>query len=683
MKHKIFAQLLLVLCLVVSCSEVPPSQYLAHQGTGENSAELSGNGGKKPDVPETTRFIGQIPPQQIISNTSPAQKAAFLQAEQLLLQHDTAGFLTQMQQLKDYPLYPYLQSQWLRKNLQQTAEIELFLAMYKDSYYANLLRQDWLTWLAKNQQWAKFVLYYQEANDEKKTALQCHFALAKYNAGEQETGLNLAKTLWLKGVSQSACDETFAIFAQSASTEELLWQRFSALLRAKKANTGSAMQLKQYMSPDAQKTADLWLKVHNHPAIIAHPQQWDSQNPKAGDIFAHGIARLAHHDLSAAIGIWSMQKSGFSISPDSFDYVQQTLGLALAAEGDYFNAYSFLIQANNLDENARHSLVRSALRKQNWPHISAALTKLTEQEKSEDKWRYWQARAFAETGKKEQAREIFADLAKKSNFYAFLAADKLKTPYQVTHIPVPVTVQDLTALQQQEDFKIVSEWLILERKDEALKQWWYTIKKSAPQQIMVAAKLAQAWQMNKLAAFTIAKADYWNDLELRFPMAFTEEINHYALQFNLDPALVFGLIRQESVFDELAGSSVGARGLMQIMPSTGRQIARQLQESWRSDASLYEPDTNIKYGTFYYKQLLDKFNGQAALAAAGYNAGPGRVKQWLPDKPMAMDIWIETIPFNETRQYVSLVLSNALFYQHRMKRDMLKIADFMQDVHPL
>lgn len=199
---------------------------------------------------------------------------------------------------------------------------------------------------------------------------------------------------------------------------------------------------------------------------------------------------------------------------------------------------------------------------------------------------------------------------------------------------------------------------------------------------MAAAKLAQYWQMNKLAAFTIAKAEYWQDLELRFPIAFSQEINTYAIKHNLDPAIVFGLIRQESVFDELAGSQVGARGLMQIMPSTGRQIARQLQESWLSDSVLYQPDTNVRYGTFYYKQLLDKFNGQVALAAAGYNAGPGRVKNWRPDRPMAMDIWIETIPFNETRQYVSLVLSNALFYQHRMNRDVLRISDFMTDVQP-
>lgn len=650
MKHKIFAQFLLWLCMVVGCSSVPPTQHAVNDETDDDAVEMSGHGGKNANNAETSSLTENFHKEQIVSSASPAERAAFLQAEQLLLQQDSAGFLTQMQQLKAYPLYPYLQSQWLRKNLQQTSEIELFLALYKDSYYANVLRQDWLSWLAKNQQWAKFVLYYQEANDDKKTALQCHFALAQYNTGKQEQALSIAQELWVKATTNPACNEIFSVLRLSpAFTEELLWQRFSASLRGKKANTKLAAQLKQQMSASAQKTAELWLKV-------------------------------ANSNLSSVLEIWESQKS--AINPETVDYIAQKLGLGFAAAGYYSNAYSYLIQVANPDENTRHTLIRAALREQNWPHIAAALTKLTDQEKTEDKWRYWQGRAWAETGKTAEAREIFTALSKKSNFYAFLAADKLKIAYQVTHIPVPVTAQDLKNLQQQDDFKVVAEWLTLGRKDEALKQWWHSIKKADPKQIMAAAKLAQAWQMPKLAAFTIAKAEYWQDLELRFPIAYSQEINNHALKQNLDPALVFGLIRQESVFDELAGSNVGARGLMQIMPATGRQIARQLQEPWRSDMSLYEPETNIKYGTFYYKQLLDKFNGQAALAAAGYNAGPGRVIQWLPDKPMAMDIWIETIPFNETRQYVAMVLSNALFYQHRMNRDVLKITDFIQDVHP-
>ena len=166
-------------------------------------------------------------------------------------------------------------------------------------------------------------------------------------------------------------------------------------------------------------------------------------------------------------------------------------------------------------------------------------------------------------------------------------------------------------------------------------------------------------------------------------MAFTQQVNKHAKRQKLDPAIVYGLIRRESAFDKNAISPVGARGLMQIMPRTGRQIARELKERWRSKNILFNPDVNVKYGTYYYKKLLDRFNGHFALAAAAYNAGPHRVKKWLPDQAITpADIWIETIPFSETREYVAAVLSYALIYQKRMGWKNLKFRDFMRDVSP-
>lgn len=200
---------------------------------------------------------------------------------------------------------------------------------------------------------------------------------------------------------------------------------------------------------------------------------------------------------------------------------------------------------------------------------------------------------------------------------------------------------------------------------------------------MTAAKLAQHWQWDQVAIFTLAKADYWDDMGLRFPVNYLSEVSNNAYRHNLDPAVIFGLIRQESVFDRYAESPVGARGLMQIMPKTGQQIAQELRDKWQSEASLFDPDINVKYGTFYYKQLLDRFKGHFALATAAYNAGPRRVGQWLPSgETVPADIWIETIPFKETRKYVSAVLSYIVIYQERMHRKALKIKDFMLDVLP-
>jgi len=229
---------------------------------------------------------------------------------------------------------------------------------------------------------------------------------------------------------------------------------------------------------------------------------------------------------------------------------------------------------------------------------------------------------------------------------------------------------------------LIAELNALDRVVEAKRQWWYQIKRLKKTEIMAAAKLAEQWGWNQVAIYTIARAKYWDDVGLRFPIKYEDQIQQNARLNNLDPAIILGLIRRESAFDEKARSPVGARGLMQIMPKTGRQIARELKQKWRSESVLFNPEVNVKYGSYYYKQLLNQFNGHYALAAAAYNAGPHRVNKWLPELPMAADIWIETIPFKETRAYVGAVLTYALIYQQRMHRNVLKIKEFLRDILP-
>jgi soluble lytic murein transglycosylase len=170
-------------------------------------------------------------------------------------------------------------------------------------------------------------------------------------------------------------------------------------------------------------------------------------------------------------------------------------------------------------------------------------------------------------------------------------------------------------------------------------------------------------------------------LELRFPLKYLGQVQNYADWQDLDPAFILGLIRQESMLDKNARSEVGAHGLMQIMPETAQQIARNLREAWHTENVLSNPDVNIKYGAYYFKQLLNKFDGHFVLAVAAYNAGPYRVMKWLPkNRSLPADIWIETIPFNETRKYVISVLSYAIIYQQLIKRDTLRITRLLSDV---
>lgn len=199
----------------------------------------------------------------------------------------------------------------------------------------------------------------------------------------------------------------------------------------------------------------------------------------------------------------------------------------------------------------------------------------------------------------------------------------------------------------------------------------------------MAAKLAEQWQWPTIAIFTSAKANEWNDIALRFPLNYAREIQDHATAQQVDPALIFGLLRQESAFDEMADSAVGAKGLMQVMPKTAKEIASELKQVWQRDSSLFNPNLNIQYGSFYYKKLLTEFDQQPILATAAYNAGPKKVKRWLPkNQALPGDIWIELIPYKETRDYVSSVLQYSLIYQARLQRDSLKLSHLIRQVKP-
>lgn len=616
-------------------------------------------------------------PVTVSGNTLEQQRADFLQAEKLIAQGKDEAFWDISMSLKDYPLYPYLHYQWLKNNLHQTSRILGFLSEYKDTRYADLLRSQWLSYLAQHENWHEFLQHYQASGN---SALECQFYWAKYLAGDTQLALKEAKRLWTVAKSlPKECDALTSVLIKSPLfTQELIWQRFELALR--KDNVQLAEYLRRLLND--QMIADVWLQIHKKPELIESDALRINPDQQGGLIFAHAVDRMAKTDPELAMQIWDNRKYNFAIDAQTDQRIERRLALALAFNKNK-KAYDRLSRLSNVDAEVREWKVRAALLEQNWQHIADALAGLTDQERLEPRWQYWQARALAKTGDVLQAQNIYNHLAEDRSFYGFLAADTVSKPYQLADKPVFLSGNELEALAEESDFKIARELDFLGRMPEAQRQWWFAVKKLPKERLMTAAKLAQQWRWDQIAVFTLAKADYWDDMELRFPVNFLTEVSSNAYRHNLDPAVIFGLIRQESVFDRYAESPVGARGLMQIMPKTGQQIARELRENWQSEASLFDPNINVKYGSFYYRQLLDRFNGHFALATAAYNAGPKRVGQWLPNgETVPADIWIETIPFKETRKYVSSVLSYIMIYQERMHRKALRIKDFMLDVLP-
>ncbi len=440
-------------------------------------------------------------------------------------------------------------------------------------------------------------------------------------------------------------------------------------------------------------TAQLWLKLHRDPARYMQKLLAQPRSSETALMFKHAINRLASKDITAAIEIWDANKQSFTINKQLAEKLERRLALKLVFERET-GAFERLGQLDEHSKSSRTWRVRIALIEQNWPNVLAAIHALNSEEKTDEKWQYWLARAYIETDKPEMAQALLIELANKRSFYGFLAADKVNSLYQLSENPIKVSAEEITTLKNQDEFRVAFEFMVLDRKNDAKMQWWHATRLLDKREIIIAAKLAQQWQWDEIAIFTVAKAKHWDDIELRFPLSYADKILENSVQQKLNPAILFGLVRRESAFNEKAYSPVGARGLMQIMPGTGRQIAKYMKVRWRGNNSLYNPETNLKYGAFYYQKLLKQFDGNYAIALAAYNAGPRRVKKWLPEnEAMPADIWIETIPYKETREYVINVLAYALIYQQRAQSDerpiistsknTLSMNDLTRDVMPL
>lgn len=607
------------------------------------------------------------------------QRQAFLQAQIFLAEKNEAEFLATSAGLSDYPLRPYLRYQWLKDRLAQTEQILGFLATYKDTRFAGLLRSKWLDYLAENERWPEFVQHYIE---DETSPDDCQYQWAKYKTGKHQAAFTEAKQLWLLGEpADKYCALLYSAWQNSELiTPDLLWQRFLAAIENNHVETAKATSL--LLKAPAIKTAEAWLLLHQKPELLDDSRFWQDKNPQSGQLFAHVIKRLANHNLEKALTLWDSNKADFTMAEDTAQSVERKLGLSLLGKKDS-RAFVHLNKVTQADEETREAKIRAALLEQNWQHVESALLDLTAAELQTPKWQYWQARALQEIGKRPESQKLYATLAKDRSYYGFLAAESLGTPYQINDQPVITAETELKQLSEQADFKASYEFKINNLDLESRRQWQYAIKNLSKEKLKMAAKLAQQWHWDQLAITTLAKADYWDDMALRFPMSYQNEVDNSAEKHNLDSALIYGLMRQESMLDKYAVSSAGAKGLMQLMPETARTIARSLHEIWHSDADLFKPELNIHYGGYYFKDLLTRFGGHIAVASAAYNAGPNRAKKWLPmSTAIPADIWIETIPFKETRKYVSTVLSYAIIYQHRLQKGNLKLKAVLRDITP-
>jgi len=598
------------------------------------------------------------------------QRKLYSQAANALKKGHYRTFSKVSKKLTNYPLYGYLQYDYIRKRLSRVSDskIKKFIKEYEDSPLAGRMRYVWLKNLVRRGKWKKFLDVYEPVRS---TKMQCYYAQALYKTKQYEKANGIAEKLWNVGKSQPrACDTVFDAWSkQGGMTREHLWSRVE--LAMEKGKVSLAKFIAKRMNKSDRKWVARWKKMRSRPAenLLRKIYQVDKLIPNK--IARYGVKRLARRDAGAAADLWETIKAKhYKESSEQAGAVERYVALRAAFQ-KHPRALEWLGQIDTPNEKIQDWRIRVALAQQDWWAALHWIEALPESDRNSDQWVYWRARILELQSKTLPAlriasERIYAELSKERSYHGFMAADRMGKSYQLESDPLKFTPEELAEIENFPGIQRAKELFHLGKVLDARREWAHTTGQFGKPALKKASLLASQWGWHDRAIFTVAKASHFGDLELRFPMAHKDIIESQAKKQGVEASWVFGVLRQESGFMADARSGAGALGLMQLMPRTGRLTARQLKFRIRSNRELLNVKKNIRLGAAYLRRMLDENEGNGVLATASYNAGPYRVKKWLPNQDMPSDIWVETIPFTETRNYVRRVMSYTVIYDKKL-----------------
>ena len=594
-----------------------------------------------------------------------AQRAAFKQAYAAAQQGD-ASWHKLASGLHHYPLYPYLQAAALEHDIQTVdrARVGSYLDQYPDWIPAADLRRSFLQELARRQDWQDFQALYQPGLGE---SLSCDALQAKLaQGGKLDFERDLA-TLWARPTLPSACDPVLsAAQAQGLLTDTRLWTRIERAADAGQAST--IAKLTDWLPSAEQASAkQLTLALRDPAGALAKASSWPDtlRNRQAATL---ALTRLARRQSSGADSAWQQLQTHFSFSQQQRDQILHALALFHATDfDDGALARLIALPPAAQSDSTREWRVRVALARMNWPAVLAAIDAMPASQQQDGEWQYFRARALAASDHAEQARQQFATLADKATFFGFLAADQLKQPYAIC----PLTLADDSQREQQllsrPGLQRAFELFAVGLPTLARREWNQALQGADEVTLRIAADLANRRGWYDRPVFTLSSGEALRLYNLRFPLASQDGLVPQAEQAGIYPAWAYAILRAESAWMSDARSGADARGLMQLLPSTAALVAKRNDMAWAGPASLYDPSVNIALGTRYLAQMAQRFNGSPWLASAAYNAGPNRVDQWLAARgALAPTLFIATIPFKETREYVARVMAFSVIYDWRL-----------------
>lgn len=584
---------------------------------------------------------------------------------------------------RNHVLAPYVTFWQYELQLDSTdpAALRAFLQAWPGTPFADKLRADWLKALARRGDWVQFAQDYVAPPNADDVELACAGILYRRQR-DGDGALRDAQPLWYTGQSTpSLCEPLFnALIAKQAITTTDRVARVR--LAAEAGNVRMARMLAEALPASTRVPAAQFVAVEHDPLRVlgAGPYRWNEQGSHVLALYA--LERAARSNAAAARAPWVKIRG--NLTPEERAYgngrIAYHASRQLVADS---TAWYREGDAGRFNVEQRTWRVRAALRAGDWPGVLAAIGALPPAVTSEAAWRYWHARALVATGRAAEALPIQTKLADEFNFYGILAAEGLGR--RVNPVSAPVEVGDawLAEFGARPDVLRVLKLAALDMRMESLREWAVVIRGYDDDTLLRASEFARRAGLNDRSINTAERTASRHDFNLRYPTPFAAQFASAAQAQRIDVTLLYGIARQESRFVPDIVSSAGAMGLMQLMPPTARWVSKQLNRQDYRGERITDIEMNSQFGAYYLKYWLERLDNQPALAAAAYNAGPGRAQAWRPQAtPLEGAIWVETIPFNETRDYVKKVLSNEMIYARALSAPYVSMTDRLGTVQP-
>lgn len=566
--------------------------------------------------------------------------------------------------LRDYVLYPYLQAARLQAQLPRAqpgaldAAIAGFLDRQPDLPVSRELRRQWLLDLAQRTQWPVFLAQDRGDADPRVVCARWQARLAGADPARAEPAAWQDELLafWREAPQMpQTCVAPFQwLQDRGAITADAAEQRARKALAD--GNTALAASLIARLPAERAAPLRQWQRLLDDPQAALTALAADPQTPVEWPALGAGFQKLARRDAAAAEALLPRFGAG-RLPPAQYDELTRGVALGLAwSRAPEALAYFQQLPAEAVDERVHEWRIRNALWSGEWAQAGQWLQALPAAMAAEPRWTYWRARVAERLGRGDEARAIYAALAQDNGYYSVLAAWRLGASYTPRRRALVAAADVQQRLLQDPALQRARELYYVDEIDWANLEWRAATQKLDQAARVQAALLAAHWGWHWQTVLLLSQADAGDALDQLYPKrAYDKQIRHAARQTDLPPAWIYGVMRQESLFLARAASSSDALGLLQLKLSTARDVARKLGLPKPDREDLFDPELNVRLGSAYLRQMTDRYGGQFVLTVASYNAGPNAVARWLPAAPMDADVWIENVPYNETRGYVQRI----------------------------